>query len=582
MAKSFRQKQLEKFREQLTVDRTNRQKQSSLARFKAPRKKTQGERAFEKFKKFGRGPSASDRRMAEFRKTRSERGPSASDRRMAEFRKTISERGPSASDRRLTEFKKYRSERGLTRSDSALERFKTFGSGGRRGTSRRAGGISRGKTRQVSSPLSTPFEKAFGGDDDREQTYRKWSERAIIVGFNSSNGTYSIEVTTAKLEGNNKRSLNRVIRQVKSLIAPSVKQFTAGDSVLIGYADDKREHPIILGAGDHIQQKPRKIELGGDNSEGAPSVIPTPGKIAEDDFDRNYAPPFNVEPPPNNENNVNFKAAEGISWIEQGDPLGFFITRKIALVQPLGPSTPVVPQLQKDGNQLFMQVLPFNTGAGMLRWDVDTFGVNQFSQLQFKRRIVFFGGTAPDLFVIRQRAIGAAGVGVRMSGFPDAFTVGYFALWTEVNIGPQQTSQSDSFPNPGTPDGLTGNTGDMNIKLMRFVGGSTSESLKEVFTTTLIPGGPPHLWEITHTGGGTILAESELRQIVPDDLLSIGIIGTSIIVTVNGETVITFNDDSDQALAGPGRPGIAFASNIRALSLDGVSQWDNWVGGDFN
>ncbi len=121
--------------------------------------------------------------------------------------------------------------------------------------------------------LSTPFSKAFGGDKGRRSDYRKWSERAIVVGFNSSNGTYSIEITTAKLEGNNKRSLNRFIRQVKALMPPDTRQFAVGDAILIGYADEKREHPIILGDGDHIQQKPIKIRLGGQN-EGATDPAP--------------------------------------------------------------------------------------------------------------------------------------------------------------------------------------------------------------------------------------------------------------------------------------------------------------------
>jgi len=107
--------------------------------------------------------------------------------------------------------------------------------------------------------LNTPIVDTFDGDQNRRDKYKQWSERAVVVGFNAKTQAYDIVVTTERLTGANKRTLNRTIRQVKSL-TPNT-EFSPGDSVLIGYEADQREHPIVLGQGDNFVQTPVKVTL---------------------------------------------------------------------------------------------------------------------------------------------------------------------------------------------------------------------------------------------------------------------------------------------------------------------------------
>ncbi len=122
--------------------------------------------------------------------------------------------------------------------------------------------------------MSSPFDEAFAGDKGRRTKYTQWSERAVVVGFNRKINAYDIIVTTEKSTGNDKRSLNRTIRQVKSLASTSEVLFSPGDSILVGYVADQREHPIILGQGDNFVQTPLKTTLpntvigAGSSSEG--------------------------------------------------------------------------------------------------------------------------------------------------------------------------------------------------------------------------------------------------------------------------------------------------------------------------
>jgi len=106
------------------------------------------------------------------------------------------------------------------------------------------------------------LEEALVGREEREANYRQWSERAVIVGFNSEKEAYDIIVTTESATGADKRSLNKTIRQVRATLPAKTQQFSPGDAVTIGYVNEKREHPIILGGGDNAVQNPVPITLG--------------------------------------------------------------------------------------------------------------------------------------------------------------------------------------------------------------------------------------------------------------------------------------------------------------------------------
>jgi len=121
------------------------------------------------------------------------------------------------------------------------------------------------------------FENTFVGRESRKTKYTKWSERAVVVGYNSENQSYDIVVTTERLVGANKRTLNKTIRRVKSIFPSDVDTFLPGTAILVGYISDKREHPVILGQGDNVVQTPAKVTLGSTlNVEGATSVELTP------------------------------------------------------------------------------------------------------------------------------------------------------------------------------------------------------------------------------------------------------------------------------------------------------------------
>ena len=106
------------------------------------------------------------------------------------------------------------------------------------------------------------IDEALVGREQREDNYRKWSERAIVVGYNAESQSYDIVITTERLVGSNKRTLNRTIRRVKSILDATVRVFLSGEAVTVGYLSDKREHPIILGLGDNTVQTPAKVTLG--------------------------------------------------------------------------------------------------------------------------------------------------------------------------------------------------------------------------------------------------------------------------------------------------------------------------------
>jgi len=106
------------------------------------------------------------------------------------------------------------------------------------------------------------FDDTLIGRENRKSNYRTWSERAVVIGFNDEEESYDIVITTEKTLGNNLRSLNRTIRKVKAVVRPSVRTYLPGESILVGYVDDRREHPIIIGLGDSSGHTCIKVTLG--------------------------------------------------------------------------------------------------------------------------------------------------------------------------------------------------------------------------------------------------------------------------------------------------------------------------------
>jgi len=111
------------------------------------------------------------------------------------------------------------------------------------------------------------FDDLFTESDLRGANYTQWSERAIIVGYNGDTQTYDVVISTERLAGVSKRTLNKTIRNVKSTVPGELATFSPGDLVLVGYINDAREHPIIIGGGGTVVQEPAIVTIGSGTSE---------------------------------------------------------------------------------------------------------------------------------------------------------------------------------------------------------------------------------------------------------------------------------------------------------------------------
>lgn len=91
------------------------------------------------------------------------------------------------------------------------------------------------------------FSDAITASKARTADYRNWSEKATVVAYDEALDAYDIVVNTIFAGDNGVRSSNRIIRGVRSIIPSDVTQFSAGQNILIGYMQERRESPIILG-----------------------------------------------------------------------------------------------------------------------------------------------------------------------------------------------------------------------------------------------------------------------------------------------------------------------------------------------
>jgi len=101
------------------------------------------------------------------------------------------------------------------------------------------------------APNPSTLVNAMRSVQGRESNYRQWSERATIIGFNEATQSYEIVVSAAGPSGAETNSANRTLREIKSLFPTDLRTFNPGDSVLVGYVSEKKEHPVIMGLGDN-------------------------------------------------------------------------------------------------------------------------------------------------------------------------------------------------------------------------------------------------------------------------------------------------------------------------------------------
>lgn len=94
------------------------------------------------------------------------------------------------------------------------------------------------------------FQNVVGQQAQRNAGYNQWSERAIVQAYNGDTDSYDIIIQATTGQGANP-SAGNVITNVRATIPAGAATFQSGDAVLVGYVSGQREHPIILGGGDH-------------------------------------------------------------------------------------------------------------------------------------------------------------------------------------------------------------------------------------------------------------------------------------------------------------------------------------------
>ena len=105
-----------------------------------------------------------------------------------------------------------------------------------------------GRTASPNAFSTSLFFSTFAQKANRTQNYRKWSENATVVRYDSDNDSYDIVITVTQGIVNNQGQKNsRTMHGVRSILPTNVHQFKEGERVLIGYINERRESPVILG-----------------------------------------------------------------------------------------------------------------------------------------------------------------------------------------------------------------------------------------------------------------------------------------------------------------------------------------------
>lgn len=84
----------------------------------------------------------------------------------------------------------------------------------------------------------------------RTHEYRRWSDRATIISHEASTDSYTIALTV----GSNTIDSAQTFEGVRSVVPADVRRLDSGTVVAIGYLQERREQPIILGVGT-VRQK---------------------------------------------------------------------------------------------------------------------------------------------------------------------------------------------------------------------------------------------------------------------------------------------------------------------------------------
>lgn len=156
-----------------------------------------------------------------------------------------------------------------------------FGSGSYGAAQNQGGVYGAGVYGSILPVRVTPnFNDATAQANKSQSGYNQWSERAIVQNYNSLTDSYEIVISAQNQQGASSGSqTGAILTNVKATIPASVNQFSPGDSVLVGYVAGQREHPIIIGGGDHTGQVAPVVTLPNVNQpQGAstPALASTP------------------------------------------------------------------------------------------------------------------------------------------------------------------------------------------------------------------------------------------------------------------------------------------------------------------
>lgn len=94
------------------------------------------------------------------------------------------------------------------------------------------------------------FTDALRVNKVRTHEYRRWSDRATVLSYDSSTDSYSITLSI----GSNDMDTAQTFEGVRAIVPADVRQLTPGTVVAIGYLQERREQPIIMGVGS-VRQK---------------------------------------------------------------------------------------------------------------------------------------------------------------------------------------------------------------------------------------------------------------------------------------------------------------------------------------